>query len=631
MRLTILTIIGVLALSFTYIINGEKTAGGGVTKDNEYYDLSNSGLEEAEDATPIVVQALEICKEKGYAGIKFPKGTFHFYPTYAPDFYCAITNNDNGLKRTPFPIIDFKNFHLDGGGSDFIFHGRILPFIIENSSGIAITDLNIDWEVPFFVQGTVTSNNERNKTFDIRIETPYEVSDGLIYLTTEKDDSPYELKHGKKFSKQEKYHQRLGQNIFWDRSTQAPLYDHRRYSGFEGNVFFEATSLSDDQVRLKTPYEQVPPVGTVFISKGEYLFNRQSPGFRIFKSKDLQLRNINVYHAGAMGLIAERSEDITLDSFNVVLREGTNRLVTTIADATHFCNCKGLVTIKNCTFENMLDDATNIHGTYARVNKILNDNQIAFETYHPHQKDYLFGEEGDSVRIVDQKTLLPKTQAMVIKKVKRINEKISILTLSESIKGKVEQYDGIENLSWSASAIIENNIVRNNRARGFLISTSHKVLVKNNFISSQMAGILVTGDLDLWNESGPCDSLIIEHNRFVNNIHGGNKQSIIQISPEQNLAGFEGDSFYSKDIIIRNNEFQTFDSPVLTAKSVDGFTFQDNKVIQTDLYKPLFPGEPNLKIENCRDVVLQDNTYQLLTGKTAELTLKGDYQLKDNY
>ena len=102
-----------------------------------------------------------------------------------------------------------------------------------------------------------------------------------------------------------------------------------------------------------------------------------------------------------MGLIAERFSDIILDSFNVVLREGSNRLITTIADATHFCNCKGLITIKNCTFENMLDDATNVHGTYARIKKIMGDKQIAYETYHPHQKDYFFAAKGDSVRIVD--------------------------------------------------------------------------------------------------------------------------------------------------------------------------------------------------------------------------------------
>ncbi|HMP30415.1 MAG TPA: hypothetical protein PKD85_12495, partial [Saprospiraceae bacterium] len=346
-------------------------------KPSEYYDMKDSDIANAKDATPLVVAALKICKLKGYKGIKFPKGVYHFYPTFAPEYYCTITNNDNGLKRTPFPIFDFNDFHIEGGGSDFIFHGKILPFIIERSTDVLVSNLSIDWEVPFFVQGTVIDNNPRDKSFDISVETPYLVEDKNIFLTIERENTLYEKKFGNRYAKQEKYHQRLGQNIIWDRNTKAPLYNNRKYSGFENSFFFEAAKVGEGVVRLKSKYQEVPPVGSVFISKGEYLFNRECPGFRIFQCKDLHFNNINIYHAGAMGLIAERSENITLDSFNVVLREGSQRLVTTIADATHFCNCKGLITIKNCIFENMLDDATNIHGTYARINTLLKDNQIA--------------------------------------------------------------------------------------------------------------------------------------------------------------------------------------------------------------------------------------------------------------
>ncbi|GAA4282191.1 alpha-1,3-galactosidase [Gaetbulibacter aestuarii] len=588
-------------------------------KTSKYFDLSGSGISEVKDVTPIVIKALQECKEKGYTGIKFPKGTYHFYPTYAPDFYTAITNNDNGLKRTAFPLFNFNDFHIDGGGSDFIFHGKMLPFIIEGSSNIKVTDLSIDWEVPFFAQGTVVGNDPDDMTFDVKMETPYLVDDNRIYLTLEREDSPYEQEFGHRYAKQEKYYQRLGQNIIWDRKTKAPLYKHGLYSGFDNSFFFPAKVLNDSVVRLSSKYRMVPPVGSVFISKGEYLSNRECPGFRIFKSKDLLFKNINVYHTGAMGLIAERSMDITLDSFNVVLRKGTKRLVTTNADATHFCNCKGLITIRNCTFENMLDDATNVHGTYARIKKILSDKQIAYETYHPHQKDYLFAAAGDSVRIVDQNTLLGKSEILVIENVERINEKVSILKFNKSIKGIASIYDGIDNVSWHASALIENNTVRNNRARGFLISTSGKVEVRNNFISSQMAGMRISGDLKLWNESGPVDNLVIEKNQFVNNLHGGNKQAIILIDPE--LNEIVDQRYYHKDILIKNNEFYTFDSPVLSAESVDGLTFESNKVIQTDAYEPIFPDEPNLSIHHCNNVTIKDNTYKLLSGAYTDLSI----------
>jgi len=360
------------------------------------------------------------------------------------------------------------------------------------------------------------------------------------------------------------------------------------------------------------------------ISKGEYLHNRTSPAFRVFKSKNLNFHNINVYHAGAMGLIAERSEDITLDGFNVVLRKGSGRMVTTTADATHFCNVKGMVVIKNCIFENMLDDATNIHGTYVRVNKIIDDHTLAIETYHPHQNGYLFGAEGDEVQIIDQNNLQPTTEPLILKKVERINEKISIITFDKSITGKVNVYDGVENISWHASAIIENNIVRNNRARSLLISTPRKVIVRNNQLSSQMACFRITGDLDLWNESGPNVDLLIENNLIENSMYGGNgPQAIFLIDPQyDNLKTINGK--YSKNIIIRNNIIKTFDSSIMNAISVDGLVFENNQIIQTNTYQPIFPNTKNIQITNCNNVSIKGNTFKGLNGKTKEGTITID-------
>ena len=588
-------------------------------------NLSTLNIENYDDATPVVIEALEKCKREGINKLVFPKGTYHFYPTFAPDRYCEITNNDNGLKRTTFPIINFHDFEIDGNGSDFIYHGKMIPFIIEESSNIKIKNLSIDWEVPFMLEGLVVSNDSVNETFDIRVKTPYLVQYGHLYLSLEREDSPYEKKYGKRFATMEHYNLEVGQNIFWDPKTMAPLYNTKLYNMPEKGI--NAVELEKGLIRISTKMEKLPPIGSVMVSKGEYLQNRTSPAFRVFKSKELEFTKVNVHHAGAMGLIAERSENITLDAFNVVLKEGSGRMITTTADATHFCNVKGTVTIKNCTFENMLDDATNIHGTYLRVRKILNDYTLAVETFHPHQNGYFFAEAGDKVQIIGHDNLKPKTEPIVLTKVERVNEKISYITFDKPIAGKVDIYDGVDNVSWHASAKIENNTVRNNRARGFLISTSRNVEVRNNYISSQMAAMRVSGDLELWNESGPCDSLIIENNKFVNNLYGGNKQAILLIDPEQEVTeNKDGGGYYHKDIIIRNNEFHTFDAPVLYAISVDGLTFHSNKVIQSNAYKPIFPNEPNLKIMHCKDVTVKDNTHKLLTGKYTELSLDIDLE-----
>ena len=519
-------------------------------------NMKDFNIQGIKDVTPIVIEALEKCKKEGLSTLSFPKGTYHFYPTFAAEIYCEITNNDNGLKRTSFPLIDFHDFVVDGNGSDFIFHGKMIPFIIEESTNVTITNLSIDWEVPFAIEGLVVANNAANHTFDIEVKTPYMVEDGRLYLSIEREDSPYERKYGKRFATWEHYNIEVGQNIFWDSKTMAPLYHTSLYNMPEKGI--KAEELKKGLIRISTKIKALPPIGSVMISKGEYLQNRTSPAFRVFKSKNVSFKNVNVHHAGAMGLVAERSEDITLDGFNVVLRKGSGRMITTTADATHFCNVKGTVIIKNCTFENMLDDATNIHGTYVRVNKIIDDYTLAVETYHPHQNGYLFGEEGDLVKIVNQKNLQYNTESLVLKKVKRVNEKISYITFDKPITDKVAIYDGVENISWHAAAIIENNIVRNNRARSFLISTPRKVVVRNNHLSSQMANFRITGDLNLWNESGPNTDLLIENNVIENSVYGGaGVQAVFLIDPEySDKKNIEGK--FSKNITIRNNVIKTF-------------------------------------------------------------------------
>ncbi|WP_445748583.1 alpha-1,3-galactosidase-related protein [Polaribacter sp.] len=581
--------------------------------------MKDFNIEGIKDITPIVVQALEKCKEEGISTLQFPKGTYHFYPTFAPEFFCEIVNNDNGLKRTAFPIIDFNNFVIDGNGSDFIFHGKMIPFIIEESSNIKITNLSIDWEVPFTLEGLVVANDATKQTFDIEVKTPYVVEFDRLYLSLEREDSPYERKFGKRFAMWEHYNLEVAESIIWDPKTMAPLYNTKLYDTPERGI--HAKELKKGLIRLQTEMEKVPPVGSIFVSKGDYLQNRTSPAFRVLKSKDLELRNVNVHHAGSMGLIVERSENITLDGFNVVLKKGSGRMITATADATHFCNVKGTIIIKNCTFENMLDDSVNIHGTYVRVNKIIDDYTLAVETYHPHQNGFLFGEEGDSVQVIEQHNFQVITEPLILKKVKRINEKISYITFNKPITNKVALYDGVENISWNASAIIENNVVRNNRARSFIIKTPRKVVVRNNHLSSQMASFRITGGLGLWNESGPNVDLLIENNLIENSVYGGNgAQAVFLIDPQyidkKNIKGK-----YSKNITIRNNVIKTFDSSILVAMSVDGLTFENNEIIQTDTFKPIFPDADNVQIINCNNVLIKGNTYKKLDGKETTITI----------
>ncbi|MBK8704299.1 MAG: hypothetical protein IPN33_12225 [Saprospiraceae bacterium] len=160
----------------------------------------------------------------------------------------------------------------------------------------------------------------------------------------------------------------------YNKALKRPYYYTAKYEHNWQDHPLKAKEVSPGVVQFSNFYgAEVPPVGSVWVDKGPHGQNRRYPGFSIQDSKNVVLEHINVYASGAMALIAEKSEDITLRDFNVKLPEGSSRMIGASADATHFVNCKGLITLESCQFENMLDDATNVHGTYMVIDEILSN------------------------------------------------------------------------------------------------------------------------------------------------------------------------------------------------------------------------------------------------------------------
>jgi hypothetical protein len=318
------------------------------------------------------------------------------------------------------------------------------------------------------------------------------------------------------------------------------------------------------------------------------------------------LENIDIYHAGGMGVIAEKSENIHLNKVNVKLREGTERMVSTTADATHFCNCKGNLLVENCLFENMLDDAINVHGTYLTIDKIINNFTVLARKNHFQQFDDNFTEAGDSMNFIKHENL-SAIKSAIVKSVCTINDHLAEITFKDNIPESLKEGDALDNITWYPTFTFRNNIVRNNRARSVLITTRKKTIIENNSFSSSMTSILFEGDLNHWFESGSVDDVIIRNNTFYDNVYGGGKGSVIWINPRIEVV--DKDKPLENKIIICDNTFKTFDNSILNAKSVDNLIFKGNTIIETYTYPKLNSQEPTLNIQNCLNTIIQGNTY----------------------
>src|SRR5690606_12195684 len=108
----------------------------------------------------------------------------------------------------------------------------------------------------------------------------------------------------------------LGQNIVFTAQTKSPYYYTSKYLHREWENELKAKDLGDNVVRLYDfVSEELPPVGSIYVDKGLYLRNRVYPGIILEGASDISLRDMNIYMAGAMALVGQTTENVTMKNF----------------------------------------------------------------------------------------------------------------------------------------------------------------------------------------------------------------------------------------------------------------------------------------------------------------------------
>ena len=105
--------------------------------------------------------------------------------------------------------------------------------------------------------------------------------------------------------------------------------------------------------------------------------------------------------------------------------------------------------------------------------------------------------------------------------------------------------------------------------------------VRGNLFERVSGSALVfPGDAQSWYTTGACTDVLVEDNVFRDNLTSRYQytEGIISIFPEvKRLA--EQKQGYHCNIVVRHNRFETFDVPLLYARSADGVHFDDNEII----------------------------------------------------
>ncbi|WP_300699947.1 right-handed parallel beta-helix repeat-containing protein [uncultured Phocaeicola sp.] len=569
------------------------------------YEISAFGLKanSSKNASPVLQKALAKIKAEYKEGekviLRFPEGRYEFHEKGAAVREYYISNHDQtNPKKVGIALEDMKNLTLDGQGSEFVFHGRMLPVSLLRSENCLLKNFSIDFENPHIAQVKIVENDPQ---------------DGIVF-----EPAPW-------------VDYRIAKDSIFEAYGEGWTMRHSWGIAFDGDTKHLVYNTSDIGCPTKGASEVAPRrihapgwkdarlvPGTVVAMRG---WGRPTPGIFLSHDVNTTIENVKVHYAEGMGLLAQLCENITLEKFGVCLKgDADPRYFTTQADATHFSGCKGKIVSCNGLYEGMMDDAINVHGTYLKVVKRVDDRTLVGRYMHGQSWGFEWGCPGDEVQFIRSNTMeLVGKQNKIISirpydKEQTEGAREFLITFREPVDQVINEQSGfgIENLTWTPEVLFSGNVIRNNRARGSLFSTPRKTIVENNlFDHTSGAAILLCGDCNGWFETGACRHVIIRKNRFVNALTNLFQftNAVISIYPE--IPDLKGQQQYfhggpEGGIVIEDNEFETFDAPILYAKSVDGLVFRNNTIKLNTEYKPFHPNRNRFWLERVTNVTIAE-------------------------
>ena len=561
------------------------------------YEISAFGLKanSSKNASPVLQKALAKIKAEYKEGekviLRFPEGRYEFHEKGAAVREYYISNHDQtNPKKVGIALEDMKNLTLDGQGSEFVFHGRMLPVSLLRSENCLLKNFSIDFENPHIAQVKIVENDPQ---------------DGIVF-----EPAPWVDYRIAKDSIFEAY----GEGWTIDGDTKHLVYN----TSDIGCPTKGASEVAPRRIHAPGWKDARLVPGTVVAMRG---WGRPTPGIFLSHDVNTTIENVKVHYAEGMGLLAQLCENITLEKFGVCLKgDADPRYFTTQADATHFSGCKGKIVSCNGLYEGMMDDAINVHGTYLKVVKRVDDRTLVGRYMHGQSWGFEWGCPGDEVQFIRSNTMeLVGKQNKIISirpydKEQTEGAREFLITFQEPVDQVINEQSGfgIENLTWTPEVLFSGNVIRNNRARGSLFSTPRKTIVENNlFDHTSGAAILLCGDCNGWFETGACRHVIIRKNRFVNALTNLFQftNAVISIYPE--IPDLKGQQQYfhggpEGGIVIEDNEFETFDAPILYAKSVDGLVFRNNTIKLNTEYKPFHPNRNRFWLERVTNVTIAE-------------------------
>lgn len=530
-------------------------------------------------ATENLKKAIADCRQGEAVVLRFPKGRYDFWG-----------DQSTGETMVGISIKNINNLTVDGEGSEFVFHGRMVPFEIEGCENLTMKNFAVDWDRPLTSQATIGA-----------------VSDQFIDINIDRAAYPYVIEKEKLRFVGEGWKTKVVHYMLFDKDTKDVVTLTR--DGALGDIFeARAEELSPGVVRLygRVPFK--PEIGTYIALYAQ----RELHGINMYLCKNSKLEDLKIHFSPGGGIFAMMCNGLYLNRVNVEANQAKGRVFSSMADATYFPNCRGVVRIENCKHTGQTDDWANFRGTYTSVSGVNSPNSINVK--YKWERPDRFYNVGDEVHFVKISSMQREKELLVIKEVAVANDQEMRLTFESDLPKYVSEDYVVENMTWTPEVEVRNCVIpRQNRARGILLTTPRRAVFENNLFQTAGAAILLEGDTDAWYEAGAIRDFTIRNNVFENCMTSAEPgdwcwgEAVICITPSHKPTSANEEP-YHQNIRIENNVFKYYDYNLLYARSVRGLTFINNEIILTKEY-PMHGRKVNFWLNGCREVSIGGNSY----------------------
>jgi len=492
-----------------------------------------------------------------------------------------------------------------------------LAIDIQDSDGLTLQGVTIDYDPLPFTQGTVEAVSDDGERIDIRLDDGYpDTTERVNVYFWEPDGSRIKAESWTRYGK-----------------SLTPLSaDDTMAGGFAGNrlVRLDQGRRFDDQI---APGDRVTMKTNIKTPHGIILTN----------CARTTLRDVTLYTSTCFGFLERFGHDNRYEACRITpgpMPEGASepRLMSTIADGFHSKFASHGPTVVGCLFERMGDDGIAINGDFMLVYGA--DPTAAEPTVTLGFKRSLVLAVGDELivrRRSDSNAIgtarvtaitevapgdgLPDSfdaqteMRRLLPEMRERNAWHSVyrVTLDESIDAQPGDVAASPDRVGS-HFVVKDNTIRNHRARGMLIRGSHGIIEGNSIDGSSMAGIVFGPNVELWMEGDFVSDVTVRNNtirnvnRAANNPNSTYLGAISVTSPVPFAPGGH------ENIRIENNTIEGGKGPAIFIGSAADVKVWNNTIRGTHQLpgghgeNHGLPGDPVIYITGSDRVGLEGNT-----------------------